>query len=239
MSDNKDSTIVDGSLASTASARRADLGFTLVELLVVISVLSVIGTAFLGMSANYFVIINRNNLLSEMTVNSQNLLRSTVENLRFGDGVRQTNQITDVNSPPGGWNTTNSNFVIIIAVPAIDSSHNYIIDPDTGNPYMNELVYYKNGTALMERKLANPGATGNSLTTSCPPNLASSSCPADTKLADYVKSMVFTLYDQDAVQTSTAADARSVNIALIMERGVPGKPINLTTNMRVTLRNRF
>ncbi len=214
-------------------------GFTLVELLVVISVLSVIGVAFLGMSANYFVIINRNNLLSEMTVSSQNLLRSTVENLRFGDGVRQTNQITDANSPSGGWNTSNSNFVIIIAVPAIDSSHNYIIDPDTGSPYMNELVYYKNGTTLMERKLANPGATGNSLTTSCPPNLASSSCPSDITLASYVKSMVFTLYDQDAVQTSTAANARSVNIALIMERGVPGKPINLTTNMRVTLRNRF
>jgi hypothetical protein len=210
-----------------------------VELLVVISVLSIIGVVFIGMSANYFVIINRNNLLSEMTVSSQNLLRSTVENLRFGDGVRQTNQISDANSPSGGWNTSNSSFVIIIAVPAVDASRNYIIDPDTGSPYMNELVYYKNGTTLMERKLANPNASGNSLTTSCPDAFASISCPADIKLADYVKSMVFTLYDQDAAQTTTASAARSVNIALTMERGVPGKPINLITNMRVTLRNRF
>jgi hypothetical protein len=210
-----------------------------VELLVVISVLSIIGVVFIGMSANYFVIINRNNLLSEMTVSSQNLLRSTVENLRFGDGVRQTNQISDANSPSGGWNTSNSSFVIIIAVPAVDASRNYIIDPDTGSPYMNELVYYKNGTTLMERKLANPGAVGNSLTTSCPDAFATTACPADIKLADYVKSMVFTLYDQDAAQTTTASAARSVNIALTMERGVPGKPINLITNMRVTLRNRF
>ena len=219
--------------------RPSQSGFTLVELLVVISVLSIIGVVFIGMSANYFVIINRNNLLSEMTVSSQNLLRSTVENLRFGDGVRQTNQISDANSPSGGWNTSNSSFVIIIAVPAVDASRNYIIDPDTGSPYMNELVYYKNGTTLMERKLANPNASGNSLTTSCPDAFASISCPADIKLADYVKSMVFTLYDQDAAQTTTASAARSVNIALTMERGVPGKPINLITNMRVTLRNRF
>jgi hypothetical protein len=200
---------------------------------------AVIGTVFLGLSTNYFVIVSRNNQLSEMTVASQNLLRSTVENLRFGDGVRQTNQITDTNAPSGGWNTSNTVFVIIIAVPALDSSKSYIIDPDTGSPYMNELVYYKNGTTLMERKLANPAATGNIMRTSCPANLVSSSCPADLFLADYVNSMVFTLYDQDAVQTTNTTLARSVKITLNMQRGNTASAPKLTTDIRVTLRNRF
>jgi hypothetical protein len=189
------------------------------------------------MVANYFVVITRNNELSEMTVSSQNLLRTTVENIRFGDGVRQTNQITDANSPSGGWNTSESSFVIVLAVPALDSSRNYITDPSTGSPYMNELVYYKNGTTLMERKLANPSATGNTLHTTCP--TASGSCQSDTQLAQYVNSMTFTMYDQDGSLTATPTQARSIKITLNMQRNAPGNPINLTTATQVTLRNRF
>ncbi len=217
--------------------KHSEAGFTLVELVVVVSVMAIIGSVFLGMVSNYFVVITRNNELSEMTVSSQNLLRSTVENLRFGDGVRQTNQISDPNAPSGGWSTNNSTFVIIIAVPALTSARSYIIDPSTGSPYMNELVYYKNGTTLMERKLANPSAAGNTLHTSCP--TATPSCQSDTKLAEYVNTMTFTLYDQDADLTTIPAEGRSVSITLTMQRNAPGNPINLTTNIRVTLRNRF
>lgn len=226
MSDNK--------LKSLDSA-----GFTLTELIIVVTIMAVTGVAFLAIVMNYMGVITRNNQLSEMTVSSQNVLRTTVEHIRYGDGVRQTNQISDPNAPAGGWNTSNSSFVIILAVPALDSTHNYIIDPDTSNPYMNELVYYKNGSTLMERKLANPSASGNSLKTSCPDNLASAACPADLKLADYVNNMVFTLYDQDGAQTNSATAARSVKITLDMQRPGAGKPLNLTTNIQVTLRNRF
>jgi prepilin-type N-terminal cleavage/methylation domain-containing protein len=219
--------------------RRLQAGFTIVELMIVVSVLAIIAVVFMGMATSFFVVINRNNHLQEMTVSSQNLIRSTVESIRFGDGVRQTNQITDANAPGSGWNTSNTAFVIIIPVPALDADRNYIIDPDTGSPYMNELVYYKDGLTLMKRTLANPDAAGNLLHTSCPENLATTSCPADIEMAQYVKSMVFTLYDQNAAQTSSTSLARSVKISLDMERNAPGSPLNLTTSIRVTLRNRF
>lgn len=221
------------------SKLKSQAGFTLVELTVAISVMAIIGVVFIGMISNYFVVITRNNELAEMTINSQNLLRTTVENIRFGDGVRQTNQITDANSPSGGWNTSNSIFVIIIAVPAVTSAHAYIIDPNTGSPYMNELIYYRNGTTLMERDLANPSATGNSIMTTCPANLATTSCPADRLLATFVNSMTFTLYDQNAVLTATPANARSIAITLSMQRNAPGQPLTVTNSIRVTLRNRF
>jgi Tfp pilus assembly protein PilV len=219
--------------------RSRQAGFTLVEVTVAVSAMAIVGVLFIGIVANYFVLITRNNELTEMTINSQNLLRTTVENIRFGDGVRQTNQISDPNAPSGGWNTSNSAFVIVIAMPAVTTTHAYIIDPDTGSPYMNELVYYKSGTTLLKRALANPSATGNSLITSCPANLATSTCPADTQLATYVSSMLFTLYDQNAATTTTASLARSVNITLTMQRNAPGQPLGITTNIRVTLRNRF
>lgn len=210
------------------------------ELLVVISITSIVMLVFLGVVSNYFVLISRNNQLSEMTVTSQNLLRATVENIRFGDGVRQTNTLTDPNAPSGGWNTSNTLFVIVIAVPALDSAGEYIIDPDTGSPYMNELVYYKDGSTLMQRKLANSAAVGNVMLTSCPANLQTSSCPADIHLADYVDSMIFTLYDQDGVVTASPVDARSIKIDLNMQRGTSAsQALKQSTNIRVTLRNRF
>lgn len=217
----------------------AQAGFTLVEVTVAVSLMAIIGVVFIAMVNNYFVVITRSNALAEMTINSQNLLRSTVENIRFGDGVRQINQIADANAPNGGWNTSNSIFVIIIAVPAVTKTHAYIIDPSTGSPYMNELVYYRNGSTLMVRKLANPMAIGNIVTTTCPANLATSSCPSDPELAKYVSSMTFTLYDQNATLTTAPSLARSVAISLTMQRNAPGQPLNVTNDIRVTLRNRF
>jgi prepilin-type N-terminal cleavage/methylation domain-containing protein len=214
-------------------------GFTLIELLTVITITSILSLALLGASFNYFVLITRNNASIDMNASSQNLLRTTVENLRYGDGVRQTNTITDPNAPSGGWNTSNTIFVIIIATPALDSSHNYIIDSSTSSPYMNELVYYKSGGSLMQRTLANSNAAGNTLKTSCPANLASPACPADKDLADFVTAMTFTLYDQDAALTTNPSLARSIKIDLTMNRQVLGKPISLNNSIRVTLRNRF
>ncbi len=222
-----------------SNTRRAIAGFTLIEVVVAVAVMALIGLTFLTVITNFFVTINRNNQLTEMTINSQNLLRSTVENIRFGDGVRQTNTLTDPYAPSGGWNTNNTNFVIILAVPAVDASKNYIIDPNTGIPYMNELVYYKNGTTLMRRTLTDPNAIGNSLVQSCPPANATPSCPADLELAPNVSSMVFTLYDQNGAVTSTASLARSVKINLTMQRNPGTTPLTVSNSIRVTLRNRF
>lgn len=214
-------------------------GFTVVELTIGISVGAILFLAFMTVITNYFILITRNNASIDMTTSSQNLMRSTVEVLRVSNGVRQTNSISDINAPAGGWNTSNTNFVIVISTPAIDSSHNYIIDPSTGSPYMNELVYYKDGTSLMKRTLANPSAIGTTLVTSCPAALATSTCPADVHLADFFQSMSFTLYDQNSNVTTNPTLARSIKISLNMQRTVYGTAINLNNNIRVTLRNRF
>lgn len=221
------------------SANRNQAGFTIPELTISMVVTGILVIGLFAGIATYFKLISQNNAGIDLTVSSQNLLRSTVEALRYGGGVEQSNTITDPNAPVGGWNTSNSNFVIVIDTPAEDSAHNYIINPATGGPYMNELVYYKNGGSLMRRALANPGALGNSLQTSCPSNLASSSCPADKDLADYVNSMVFTLYDRNANQITDPTKAHSVKIDLTMNRTIFGTSLSQSNSIRVTLRNDF
>ena len=104
---------------------------------------------------------------------------------------------------------------------------------------MNELVYYKSGSSMLRRNLANPSAVGNTLKTSCPDNVATATCPADAVLSDYVQSLTFTLYDQDNNATSDPLLARSVAIQLINQRRVFGDLVSFDNKIRVTLRNKF
>lgn len=221
------------------STKNNESGFTVPELIVAISLIAIISISMFAAMMTYFANINRNNVLIDMTADSQNLLRATVEELRYGAGVRQTNTISDPNGPSGGWNTSNASFVIIIATPAVDSNGEYIIDTSTGSPYNNEFVYFKQGSVLYKRILAHPDATGNDETTTCPAASASPSCPADRTLISNLDDMVFTLYDQDDASTNDPLLARSVKIDLSMERDTFGQPLTLTNSIRTTLRNSF
>jgi len=218
---------------------RHEQGFTLAELNFSLLILGILLVSVLTIFTNFFVIMTRTNALIDMTVDSQNLLRTAVEELRYGAGVRQSNTIADANAPSGGWDTDNAAFVIVIAVPAVDADRNYIIDTDTGSPYMNELVYYKNGTTLYKRILAHPSAADNLLVTSCPASLASASCPADRKLVDNVDSMTFILYDQDNILTTDPLLARSVEIDLTLVKDTFGEPLTYDNSVRITLRNTY
>ena len=222
---------------SVSASKQA--GFTIAELAIGIFVSSILFVAFLTAITDYLILITRNNDSIEMVSSSQNLLRYTVDTLRVSNGVRQTNSISDPNAPAGGWNTSNTNFVIVISTPATDKNHNFIIDPNSGYPYLNEIVYYKSGNSLYRRDLANPGAAGNTLTTSCPPGSATPSCPADVDMADYFQSMSFTLYDQNGAVTTDTTLARSIAINLTMQRTIFGNNISLNNNIRVALRNKF
>lgn len=225
--------------ASIKQSHQNTRGFTVVELTISIVIIGIISVGVLGVLTNYLVLVTRNAIATDMTADSQNLLRATVEELRYGAGVRQTNSITDANAPGGGWNTSNSNFVIIIAMPALDSSDNYIIDSSTGEPYNNEFVYFKSGNNLYKRILAHPSAVGNSVVTTCPASIVSASCPADRHLIDTIDDMVFTLYDQDDAVTTDPLLARSVKIDLSLTKDTFGSPLNLDYSIQTTLRNQF
>jgi hypothetical protein len=160
-----------------------------------------------------------------------------VEELRYGAGVRQYNSIIDSNAPIGGWNTNNTSFVIIIAVPARNSSGDYIVDSDTGYPYKNEFVYYKDSGSLYKRILANTSATGNAVRTTCPIGSSTPTCPEDIKLVDNINSITFSLFDQDNISTTDALLARSINIHVYLSKDVYGKLVGADNNMRITLRN--
>lgn len=211
---------------------------TVVELLISISIATVVAATLLYISLNLIGETTRARMTADLAIESQILLRSIVEDTRLAGSLSSTNQNTDVNAPVGGWITNDPSNIIIIDLPAIDSSRNIIYDSVTGYPYDNEAIYYANGGTMYRRVIANSSATGNSLKTTCPPSLATSTCPSDKIFTRYLTDLTFTFYDDANATTSDATLARSVQITVKVQRKILGKTVKFDNTIRTTLRNR-
>lgn len=212
-------------------------GLTIVELLVVIGVASVLLIAFFTVSIYMYGDTVRSSLYAQLASESQLILRSVVEELRQSSAIRETNQNPDANAPGGTWTTSNSNLILIISTPALDSSNNFIVNPDTGYPYENEIVYFTNSGRLFKRYIANAAAIGNNRKTSCPQAVSSDSCPPDVLMSSNFKDLNFVFYDQDDTQTTSIAASRSIKLLIQMERKAYGKTLTFDNTIRITMRN--
>lgn len=219
--------------------RLGSKGFTIVELNITIILLALVNLAFLGILMNFLISSSRTNTITQLTSDSQSLLRTLTEELRYGSGVKQTNTIVDANAPVGGWNTSNTDFVIVTATPAEDTNGNFIIDVSTGSPYENEFVYYRDNNELYKRTLVDPNSAGNILKTSCPESIATDSCPADRILVENLSAVGFTFYDQDNANTTDPLLARSVLIDLTLSQNIFGNDLDYDNSVRATLRNNY
>jgi hypothetical protein len=212
-------------------------GFSIAELTIAIVVAVIVSIMLTMITIVFYGSILRGQIESELAVESQIIFRNIVDELRLASEVRETNLIVDANSPSGGWNTDTSLAILIIAIPAVDNSRQFIIDDTTGLPYQNEIVYFASDGSMFKRFLANPDATGNKLTTTCPAILADTNCPEDAELSQDYEAMNFIFYDQDDKVTVDTTLARSIEMNIDLSRNIFGGDASAKNNIRVTLRN--
>lgn len=210
-------------------------GFTLVEVLIAVGIATVLVGTLLTVTFLFYGSTIQTSTQARLAVESQNVLRSVVEELRVSSGVRAANTNPDPNNP-SGWTTSNASLVLIIASPVLDAGNNYVINTSTGAPYQNEIVYYAVDGTLYKRYLA-ASAPGNLFQTSCPPASATDSCPSDVILSNYFHDMSFVFYDQDDIITTSLPSARSIYITIEMEQEAFGRTVDFTNNIRMTMRN--
>lgn len=220
-----------------ASIKMPRSGMTIVELIIALTVVGMLLIPSLTIMLSFYIGTIKNNVQAQLAVESQNVLRSVVEELRVSSGVRDSNAVFDTNAPGSGWTTSEASLVLIVATPVIDNSNEYVISSVTGEPYQNEIVYFASDGVLYKRYLADTTAPGNRFKTSCPAAFASASCPADVVLSDHFKDMAFVFYDQDNTLTTTLAEARSIQLTVQMEQRTLGQTIAFENNIRITLRN--
>ena len=188
---------------------RNESGYTIPELLVTLILIGLFSTLLLTFMFGYwrYGAIQEADLDTLVTrLNASDYLR---EQIGTSSGLIMQNSIQDANTlKPDPAIPSNLYWLPIHAIPgtatvsgtgvtpllyyrrySINSTKAIITNGTT--PYEDEFILYiNNATAqLMVRSLANTGATGKILKTSCPPSLATSTCPADKVIASNIKSI--------------------------------------------------
>jgi prepilin-type N-terminal cleavage/methylation domain-containing protein len=185
-------------------------GFTLPELIIVMVVTAMFTTLIMFFTFNYWrygYLIEADLSTFVTRLNAADYLREAVGS---SSGFIIQNSIADPNtSNPDPAIATNDYWIPNHAVPgniptgtagtttpvlyfkrySTNTSGALILNGT--QPYEDEYVLYLNGSTkeLLVRTLANGAATGNKAITSCPPALATASCPADKVIASDLGSL--------------------------------------------------
>lgn len=212
-------------------------GFTVTELTISTVIAATISVITLTVVIVFYGSILRSDVRSRLTVDSQIILRNIVDELRVASNVRDTNTINDTYAPSGGWQTDSNNAILIIAQPVLDNDGEFIMDPNTGEPYENEIIYFAEGNYMYRRVLANPEPAENNLKTTCPEEEATASCLPDGEVSPDYELMNFVFYDQDDNVTTNTDLAESIEMEINLSRDVFGDAVRTDNNIRVTLRN--
>ncbi len=185
-------------------------GYTLPELLAVMAVSLLFSALIVSFGFTYWrdgnlMQADQDTLISRL--NTGDFLR---ENIGNSSGLVIQNSIPDPNAlVPDPADATNQYWKPIHAIPGntpIGASGTYtplvyfrrlstnssnVVIMNGLNPYEDEYVLYLNGATkqLLVRSIANPNASGNRLKTSCPPAMASATCPEDRVISNSVISI--------------------------------------------------
>lgn len=185
-------------------------GITIVELLVVIIMTGFMVTLVSSFMINYWrygYMLQADSDTLGTRLNAGDILRDSVGT---SSGLIMQNSIADAH--PGVADTSDASdthWEVIHAIPgnvpvgasgtitpliyyrrpSISTSGAYVMNGT--QPYDDEYVLYLDGTtkSLRQRILANPNATGDKVTTTCPTALATASCPADKTIATDLSSV--------------------------------------------------
>lgn len=185
-------------------------GYTIVELLIVISVTGVLIGLVIAFTVGYSRFAASLQLISDSLVARLNLSDYFREKLGTSAGLINQNSLADTNTGNPDTSITPAYFwKTLHAIPGnIPMGASGTITPvfyfsrysqnatgaiimNGSNPYQDEYVVYLDGNdkTLKVRTIANSSAPSNKAKTSCPASIATASCPADANLIDNVSSI--------------------------------------------------
>ena len=211
-------------------------GFTLVELLVVMAVMSILSLTLANFITNWLQASSLAQKRTALLADAERTLDLLTADVRLSGSVDQVNRWPDDNSPSGqfGWQS-NSQTVILAKIATTSNNDVIFSDPAKYITQKDNQIYYLSGGTLYRRTLASDSASDNA-TTTCPAAEATPACPADTVVAGGVSSLSFTYYDANN-QISTVADARSVQASITLSSKLNSKTITATYKTRMVFRN--
>lgn len=188
-------------------------GFTLPELIIVMVLTMLLSGLLFQFAigyARYNTVAQSDSIAFVERLNASDFLR---ENLGLSSGLISQNSISDSNanvpdtSSSSHWrllhaikgtfgNTTTVTPLLYFKKPSLNASNAMVYNGTL--PYEDEFILYHDGPSkeLRVRTLANPNVPSNRVTTSCPPAVATSSCPKDKVLINDIVSVALRYFSR-------------------------------------------
>lgn len=233
---------------------RNNRGFTFLELIVGAAVIGLLALVVSGFYVDRLIDSARTTTLLILQSNTKQALESMQRDIKSAQDILATNQWPDPNGPsgnPNGWSsTTGSPSTLVISTPTTDASGNLqYVDADHTSLQTNDVIYYVNTSngILYRRVIANPiclptqGGSGSvdcRQRTTCPPPIATSTCPPDDKVIEDVANLETAYYDSNNSSTANVDNIYSVDVTLTQSRKKFGRTYTNSLTTRSTLRNK-
>lgn len=219
--------------------RKQDGGFTLVELIITMALISVLSLTVANFISDW---LNTSSLAKERTellANAEQALDTINTDVRLSGSADENNRWQDANAPEAPSNElswqSGSN-ILVLAKASIDKSNTIIFsDPAQYITMKDNEVYFVNDGVLYRRTLA-ASTDDNAAVTTCPAAEATELCPADKVVATNVTSFSITYFDANN-QEVAPMNARSVQLNITLQKMHNGQPIEATYNTRMVFRN--
>ena len=220
-------------------------GVTTLELLIAASLVTLLAIAM-----GDFVIDNlkryvRNEAQIAVQQNARVASELMLRTIRSAQAVESSNRWPDPNGPGGSgnqysWSSSTANpATLVLAVPAIDANGDPIYADALHNSlHTNDVIFYIDSASqsLYRRVIANP-VSGNVAKTTCPPALANTNCPADTKVIDSIANLTTLYLLANNVTTTTPSSAAAVQVTLTQQITRAGVTNSETLTAKAAMRN--
>lgn len=212
-------------------------GFTLVEMLVTLILISILSLTIANFIADWLQTANLAQVRATLLSNAQDAIDNVSEDIRLSGSADAVNRWPDANGPGGnqfGWASNSS--TLVVGRIATNSDNDVIYtDPAKYISQKDNVVYYVSNKKLYQRIIAADDPNTSAITT-CPPASATPSCPADRKIAQDVTNFTATYYDanDDVVQPD---NARAVQLSITLTETQGGQNVSATYTTRMVFRN--
>lgn len=222
-------------------------GYTLVEMLVAVSVTGVLALALGNFMIDSVLAVNQDYNKTLVLSNAKEAVGVVAREVESAKSVEAANDLPDNHAPgaPGNlysWSgAAGSGGNLILAVPSKDASGNIIyIDGLHTSLYTDDVIYYLDATThkLYRRYIANSNAPGNAAKTTCPPASASSSCPPDADVVDDVANLVTSYLDSNNNTVSLPSGTEAVKYTVTETRTIHNTSYTGSYSTIASLRNR-
>ncbi len=216
-----------------------DKGFTLVEIVITMSITALLMGVVLTFMTNSIVQYARTDAKSALLNEAQAGLDAIGSEIRLSGNADTNNRILDEYAPDApddkfSWESNQNTLILATAVE--DNSGSIIFaDPALYISQKNNNIYYLSNGSLYKRTLAN-NVTNNSAKTTCPPAFANQNCPADKLMLSNVETFSVKYFNDQNYEVEPS-NARSIELYVKLTKVQYNQPNSVEYSTRMVFRN--